>query len=179
MITPKKGWIGLTQISGKTGWLIRAMQWLNGDGYENFEHVLIVSDVVASESGGDPLIMVIEAEPGGAVEVPFHYDLATTVWVETPDEFCEGVVTAARSYLHVGYSFLDYFACFLRRMHIWVPGLREYIRSTKHMICSQLADRACADAGWHIFDRVWEGYVTPGKWWKFWRQMQTAKKRAV
>lgn len=167
MVIPKRGWIGLTQISGETGWLIRAMQWLNGDGYEDFEHVLIVSEVVGDQ------ITVIEAEPGGAVEVPFHYDLATTVWIQTPDEFCDGVVTAARSYLKTPYSFLDYFACFLHRLHIWAPGLKAYIRSTKHMICSQLADRACADAGWHIWDKVWEGYVTPGKWWKLWRKMQT------
>ncbi len=175
MQTPRKGWIGLTQISGEVSFMIRLMQWLNGDGFANFEHVLVVSDVVGSESGGEPLIMVVEAEPGGAVEVPFHYDLATTVWIETPPEYCDGLVRAARSYLNVGYSFLDYFACSLHRLHLPVPGLRAYIQATKHMICSQLADQAANDAGWHIFAGIWQGYVTPGKFRKLYVSMNSAR----
>ena len=60
------------------------------------------------------------------------------------------------------YSFLDYDALAMHRLGIYVPGLRGYIADSRHMICSQLCDRAYDLGGVHLFDNRWEGYVTPG-----------------
>jgi hypothetical protein len=66
----------------------------------------------------------------------------------------------------VGYSFLDYDAIAAHRLHLPVPGLRAYIGSTGHLICSQLCDQAYADVGAHLYaDGRWPGYVTPLDLW--------------
>jgi len=75
------------------------------------------------------------------------------------------VAMIGREFEHVPYSFLDYAAIAAHRLH--VPGailLRRYVRSTKHLICSQLVDAAYARAGVHLFDDGrWPGYVTPSE----------------
>ncbi|MGW9433129.1 hypothetical protein ACWHA1_35035 [Streptomyces decoyicus] len=72
------------------------------------------------------------------------------------------ICAAATRYVGVPYSFLDYLAIATHRFHLPVPGLRRYVASTRHMICSQLVDRCYLDAGVHLFaDGRWPGYVTP------------------
>ena len=62
----------------------------------------------------------------------------------------------------VPYSFADYAALAAHRLHIPAPGLREFIGSSKSMICSQLVDQCYVDAGVHLFrDSRWPGFVTP------------------
>lgn len=60
---------------------------------------------------------------------------------------------AARGYIGTPYGFLTYGA--LLAEHV-LPGRQEwlarYISSRKEMICSQLADQAMSDAGFHVFD---------------------------
>lgn len=151
--TPQPGDYGCTPLSDDVGKLIRLGQWLNGDGFRNYEHAFIWTD-----SG-----MIVEAEPGGAVEVPFHYDLAqcavSSVPLTGPEQ--TAIVRAARSYVGTPYSWLDYLALAAHRLHIPAPGLREYVASSHHMICSALVDRAYADGDVHLFGGIWEGYVTP------------------
>ena len=149
--------IGLTSISGDVGKLIETGQWLDGTGFRQWEHAFI--------SVGNGLI--VEAEPGGArvreyteYQVIYWchglYSLGTAAQMEATED-------AAKSYVGVPYSFLDYFALAAHRLHLPVPFLREYIASTKHMICSQLVDQCYTDAGITIFtDGRWAGYVTPG-----------------
>lgn len=163
---PKAGDIGLTQISGWGGKAIRAAQWLNGDGYADYEHVFVVSHVYE-----DGTIWIVEAMPGGAQTYNNWHDLARCRWLICPDEHREAVAAAARSYIGVPYSVLDYASLAARRIHLPVPRLRKYIKNTKHMICSQLADQAAADGGWHLFnDNRWAGDVTPGDLNKLWVQ---------
>jgi hypothetical protein len=43
--------------------------------------------------------------------------------------------------------------------------------STKHMICSQLADETALRGGWHLFDDGrWPGYVPPCDLYRLYRQ---------
>lgn len=153
---PLPGDIGLTQISGVTGRLIRFGQWINGDGFADYEHAFLVLP-------GDRLL---EAEPGGArIRQLTEYDGSDVLYV-CPKRLTEqqrgGICAAADRYVGVPYSFLDYAAIATHRFHLPVPGLRRYVASTRHMICSQLVDQCYQDAGVHLFaDGRWPGYVTP------------------
>jgi|HubBroStandDraft_5_1064220.scaffolds.fasta_scaffold349723_2 hypothetical protein len=152
----RPGTIGLTPISGDVGTFIRVGQWLNGDGFENYQHAFL-------STTGVPGGAIIEAEPGGA-RVGNVSEYSNIYWCENiatkySDKLID-VVIAANKYLGTPYSFLDYGALFARRLHLPVPGLQHYIASTGHMICSQLVARAYLDAGCPLYDR-WTGYVTP------------------
>lgn len=154
--TPQPGDIGLTSITGAVGQLIRIGQWLNGDGYGAYQHAFIVL----------PGNRLIEAMPGGAQIVSLDSYADRDVLYVSPvgitDAQRKAVVDNALRYEGVPYSFLDYIALATHRFRIPGPGLRRYIKSTGHMICSQLCDRAYRDAGLQIFaDGRWSGYVTP------------------
>lgn len=153
---PLPGTNGLTRISGSAGRLIRIGQFLNGTGFSDWEH--------AFKYLGNGLI--IEAEPGGArithvSRYPVIHWCTATAARYSPVQL-QASADAARKYKGVPYSFLDYDAIAAHRLHIPAPGLRQYIESTKHMICSQLTDQADADAGIHNFENRWPGFVTPG-----------------
>jgi cell wall-associated NlpC family hydrolase len=110
---------------------------------------------------------IVEANPAGVQESPlsnydghlvrwFHFDPATGVGLQ--------VAAAARELLGRPYSWVDdvclaVAAIFGRRAPRWV---RNRIASTGHLICSQLIDLACLQAGVHLFDdRRMPGDVTP------------------
>lgn len=151
---PQPGDIGIVRMTGVGGALIRVGQWLNGDGFADFEHAFVV--VSSTE--------IVEAMPGGALLSPLaHYDDVHPVFLHCPDANREAVARAAQSLIGTPYSIADYFALAAHRFHIPAPHLRTYIETSGHMICSQLADRAAAMGGWHLFsDGRWPGYVTPG-----------------
>ena len=153
---PRPGSIGLTSIDGPVGWGIRAGQWLNGDGFGQYEHAFIVL----------PDQQLIEAQPGGArVEPLSKYDRRDVVFV-APAGLTDGqrvlICEQAQQMAGVDYSFLDYAAIALHRVRVPAPGLRRFIASTRHEICSALCDEAYRRAGVHLFtDQRWSGYVTP------------------
>ncbi|MFJ3950369.1 hypothetical protein SLV14_000582 [Streptomyces sp. Je 1-4] len=153
---PLPGDIGLTQISGITGRLIRLGQWINGDGFADYQHAFLVL----------PDDRLLEAQPGGARIKPLSaYDGSSVLYV-CPEGLTEqqrtALCAAATTYVGVPYSFLDYLAIAAHRFHLPLPGLRRYVASTRHMICSQLVDQVYQDAGIHLFaDGRWSGYVTP------------------
>jgi uncharacterized protein YycO len=156
------GRIGLTQIHGDLGKAIRFGQWLNGSGFSKFEHAFL-------DLGNGTLI---EAEPGGArVEPLSKYAMQDVYWCDsvyatlTEDQKFR-IVNAARLLRGTPYSFLDYAALFTHRLHIPVPGLRDFIADTHHEICSQLVDFAYNIGGAPLFQNRWTGYVTPGDLWK-------------
>jgi hypothetical protein len=161
---PPAGLIGLTAVRGDVGKLIEIGQWFNGDGFKTWEHAFM--------SIGNGLI--VEAEPGGA-RVRQYTEYGVIYW-------CHGLYSlgtaaqnqaaadAAKKYTMAGpwgrhgvpYSALDYFALVAHRLDIPAPGLQAYIKSTRHMICSQLVDQADQEAGIHLFtDQRWPGYVDP------------------
>lgn len=137
------------------GRLIRIGEWFNGDGFSQYSHAGVLLD--------DDTIL--EAEPGGArirpmTEYPADL-LVWSTWDLTPGQRAS-IVGAARGLLGVPYSFADYAALAVRRLHLPFPGLRRYIASSGHMICSQLTDEVYRRAGLHMFrDNRWPGDVTP------------------
>jgi cell wall-associated NlpC family hydrolase len=157
-VTPDPGDFGLTSIVGGVGRAIRLGQWLLGDGWSAYQHAFIYL--------GDGLIL--EAEPGGArVADLAQYDGRPMLWstgrIPLTPEHRQRIHDLALDMRGVPYSFSDYASLALHRLHVPAPHLRAYIRSSGHMICSQLVDRAYEMAGIHLFDDGrWEGDVTPG-----------------
>ncbi|GAA3268574.1 hypothetical protein [Streptomyces lavendulae] len=153
---PTPGDIGLVRVTSPTGALIRVGQWLNGDGFGDYQHAFLVL----------PEGRLIEAAPKGTRVGPSSdYDNAHVLYVCPPDltpPQRQAICAAALPYIGVPYSFLDYGAIAAHRFHLPVPGLRRYIASTRHQICSQLVDQCYEDAGVRLFtDGRWPGYVTP------------------
>jgi len=166
---PKPGDIGLTTISGAGGGLIRLGQWLNGDGFGDREHAFVVTEY---RQGLPTIPWIVEAMPGGAQHVKnWHTDC---VYLRCPDEHRNAVAAAALRYVGVPYSFLDYGALALHRFHIPTPHLKRFISDGGHQICSQLADQAAADGGWHLLQDVWPGDVTPGDLARLYREQAYA-----
>lgn len=163
LYTPRPGDIGLVTMPGWVGKAIRVGQWLNGDGSANYEHAYVVVGEVDGYDG----TQIIEAMPGGALLSPLSlYENSGPVYLTCPEAKRDAVAAAALSFRGVKYSALDYDALAMHRFHIPAPGLRGYIDSTGHMICSQLADRAALNGDWHLFDdNRWPGYVTPMSLW--------------
>jgi hypothetical protein len=178
-VLPAVGTIGLTQISGDVGKAIEIGDFLNGQGFRDWEHAFLLG----------PNGTVLEAEPGGArIANISEYEQATVYWctsiaAQFTDEKLAaiwdqavqkyGPDTGHKSATGgVPYSFLDYGALAAHRLHIPVPGLRGYIADTGHQICSQLCDTAYSDQGCHLFAGAWPGYVTPLGLWNLDQQIR-------
>jgi hypothetical protein len=153
-VNPNPGDIGLVAIKGRVGLAIRFGQWLNGSGLIRYEHAFVYV--------GDG--QVIEAEPEGArLALLNQYDGCPLMWLRCPPQYGEAVAAAARAMRGVPYSFADYGALALHRLHIPAPHLRAYIETSKRDICSQLCDQAAMMGGWKLFDDGrWCGFVAPG-----------------
>lgn len=158
--TPAPGDFGLVRIPGGVGWLIRAGQWVYSGTFRDLEHAFLYI--------GEGRI--IEAMPGGAqFNLLSAYDGREIVWStgklhDWTDETAQraNIVETAHKYIGTPYSFLDYGAMAAHRLHVPAPGLKRYIASTKHVLCSQLVDQCYADAGYQLFtDGRWPGYVAP------------------
>jgi hypothetical protein len=157
MTEPQAGDFGLTSIKGGVGFLIRLGQWLNGDGFFDYEHAFIYL--------GNGKIM--EAEPGGAcISDISEYDGRPIMWstglIPLTDAQRSTIVGNAINQAGTPYSFLDYLAIGLYRVGIRHPGIANRVEKSKHLICSQLVavdyDNALSPIG------DWPPYlVTPGK----------------
>jgi len=151
---PNPGDIGLVKMAGSGGYAIRALQWLNGDGFEDFEHAF---DYVGNSK-------IVEAMPGGARLADLsRYDGLKILWLRCPAKYGAAVAQEAINMIGVPYSWADYGALALHRFGVPTRRLKHYMASRKSAICSQLVDRAAMRGGWHIFaDNRDEGDVTPG-----------------
>jgi hypothetical protein len=169
---PLPGDIGLTSIAGRVGRLIRFGQFLNGDGFTTYEHAFVVVDRLSDSPTETTLV---EAEPGGArVTLLSEYDGREIVWLRCPEQFRWDVAHEAADLLGTPYSFADYASLAALRLHIPAPHVRAYVMSSKHMICSQLADEAARRGGWHLFtDMRWPGDVTPGDLYRLYERQQS------
>lgn len=155
-MAPLPGSFGLTHASPPIAdRLIRLGEWANGSRFSRFSHA-----VLALDDG-----TLIEAEPGGARIRPIgEYPDGTVTWSDWDLSGAArySIVLHGRELLDTPYSWADYGSLALRRFHLRPPGLKRYIASTKHMICSQLVDEAYWRAGLHMFaDGRWPGDVTP------------------
>lgn len=153
---PDCGDFFLVHIPGAVGGAITLGQALVGS-YSYFTHAGMVG----------PSGTIIQAQPGGAVEIPLldaisdrtrvaYSDFALT------DDQRQAVWTAAKGFVGVPYSFADYLAIgALRLLH--TDRLERYVSSTGHQICSQLVANAYAAAGTPLFsDGRAAGDVAPG-----------------
>jgi hypothetical protein len=143
------------------GKLIRVGQWLNGDGFADYEHAAIyVGNGMLAEEGPKT-----GARIAPVTEYPADWLLWSSGIIPLTAEQRTAITVAAYQYVRkgTGYSFLDYLALASHRLHIPAPGLRAYVASSGHMICSQYVDQCYLNAGVHLFsDGRWQGYVTPG-----------------
>jgi len=159
MTEPQPGDFFVVQVKGIIGFLIRLGQWLAGCGWSKYQHAGIYV------GNGK----VVEAEPGGArIADLSEYDGRPIAWstglIPLTDWQRNLLVmyAEAEALLKTPYSALDYFAIALHRFRIPVPGLRGYIKSSRHMICSQLVDWLYNEVHVKLFvDDRWDGYVTP------------------
>lgn len=150
---PGVGDFGVTAIPGRAGRWIRVGQWLNGDGYDDFQHAF----VVVEEGRG------VEAQPTGAAYVDLT-GWPRAVYYNCPEESREAVAAAAVSLIGTPYSWADYFALAAVRLHLDAVArpLRKYVHDSGHLICSQLVDLAYQMGGVQLYDdgRL-PGDVTP------------------
>lgn len=117
---------------------------------------------------GGPDDLILEAEPAGAVIVPFHYETRYCLWssgrpaLDLTDEQRLAAPGVGKQYEGTPYSFLDYDAIALHSLGLDADWLRDYIGDHGHQICSQLADQCRLDLGSHLFaDDRWPGFVDP------------------
>jgi hypothetical protein len=148
-------------MAGKGGELIRIGQYLNGDGFKNYEH----AEVLVSPNE------CVAAYPKGAHSqslAPPDYQAgwlwsSDAIGVHLTQRQRQDIIDTALDLQGTPYSVLDYFAIAAHRLDL--PGgplLKDYVASSKHMICSQLVDYCYMIAGVHLFnDNRWPGYVTP------------------
>lgn len=156
----KVGDIGLIKVRGFVGKLIRAMQWLNGSPWDDskFEHSFVVTD--ADRLWG------FEAQPGGArfFDIMATYGGEEIVWIRPANLTAQqqaDLVQQADILKGTPYSFLDYSALLVHRLHLPLPGVRKYVNSSKHAICSQIISLLYQRIKVPLFGGKWAGYVTP------------------
>jgi hypothetical protein len=154
-------------MGGESGKLIEFGEFLNGDGFGNYEH----AEIYVGNPAGSPTVpngYTMGAYPGGAKLVPLPDEKYQDGWLWSTDripltgpERLE-IVNAALACKGIPYSAADYFALAAHRLHIPAPGLKNYIAASGHEICSQLVDYCYLEADVHLFtDNRWPGYVTP------------------
>ncbi|HEY6926576.1 MAG TPA: hypothetical protein VI653_24035 [Steroidobacteraceae bacterium] len=163
----RPGDLMFTTIPGIGGKLIALGEKINDksvtwDVAKKVQHVgVVTSSCYRWPPRGAAGPLLVQAMPAGAEEVEIGSDYwnPSCIYVRpgykseyTPPR----VAQFARSYIGVPYSFLDYAAIAGRHMLALKPTQRtlfdRYVSSTKHMICSQLADQALSDANFHVFD---------------------------
>lgn len=161
--TPDIGDVGLVKVHGFTGKLIGFGEFLNGTKKRNtkFQH----SFLYLGEG------MVLEAQPGGAVltRLADRYEFTEITWVHPADltkDQQDRLIQESGKLVGIPYSFLDYSALLVRRLHLPVPGLKGYVNSTDHMICSQLIAEVYRRIGVPLFKGEWPGYVTPADFYE-------------
>lgn len=160
----RPGDIGFMDMGGVTGVGIWAAQRIVDNTVPSeyrVRHVLVVTEA-EWDRGNVFAPKAVQAMPHGAEEIELtperHGDtiFVRPAYDEVWGNMAERVAAAACRYVDTPYSFLDYAAIAARHLEARKPTDRtpfdRYITSTGHMICSQLADQAMSDAGWHVFD---------------------------
>jgi hypothetical protein len=164
-VTPQPGDFAVINTVNETADIVQLLEMLGGGGFSEWNHA-----VVCVRVDPDGMVWIAEAEPGGAVDVPWHYNGVPYRWSTGIIPASPAVADAAVKYCCPGpwgshgvpYSFLDYAAIAAHAWHVPAPGLRAYISATGHQICSQLVDRCFQDAGLHLYsDNRWNGFVRP------------------
>jgi len=166
MLNPQPGDFVCVAIPGALGTLVKIGEWLYGFGYTPYEHVEIY---VGQPDEQGIFGYTISTYPDGNGKRPLLCpvaDLPSALWstgkITVTDSQRQRIVNWCNGHADIPYSAADYFALAAHRLHIPVPGLKNFIADTGHMICSQYVDYAYMQAGVHLFnDNRWPGYVVP------------------
>jgi hypothetical protein len=143
-------------------------QWLDGDAFQFYDHTEIY---IGKADAAGPYGYTVSAYPDGHGKRPLpcpSWQLPGSLWssglVDLTGAQRTGITAWAMAHQDTTYSFLDYGALALHALHVPAPGLREFIKSTGHMICGQWTDAGYRFGGEvQLFDdKRWEGYVKPG-----------------
>lgn len=154
---PRPGDFAVVDSRARTSRTVRLAKALSRGGFTMFDHAVICSRVRR-----DGTVYIVEATPAGARENVWHYDDHDYLWSTGVVKTSAKAGKAALAYVNARYSWLDYAALSAHAWHLWVPGMKHYVASGKHLISSQLVDRAERHAGVRLFtDRRWPGYVRP------------------
>jgi len=165
IMIPEPGDLAVVNTVNEVADVVQLMEAASGGGFSEWNHV-----VTCTRVDPDGLVWIAEAMPGGAVDVPWHYEDVPHLWSTGILPTNQAVADAAVRYCCPGpwgphgvpYSFLDYAAIGAHYWHIPVPGLRAFIKATDHQICSALADQCKLEGNVHLFDDGrWPGYVRP------------------
>lgn len=168
-MTPVPGDFACIHTRGDVGTLITIGQFLNGTpDYSWWDHACIF---VGGADVASPYGYVMGAQPSGARLDPlrqaqFTGKDADWLWssgkLKLTDDQRRAIVAQAIACKGIGYSWADYLALAAHRFHIPAPHLKNYIASSKSMICSTLVDFCYMNAGVKLFDDGrWQGDVTP------------------
>jgi len=155
-------------IKGAVGRLISLGEWVNGDGFGDYDHAEVY---VGMPDINAPYGYTFGAYPGGAAYVPLSCPadkLPGAVWstgrIELTATQRADILKYCAASKGIGYSAADYFALAAHRLHFPAPGLKHYIASSGHMICSQVVDFIYMKSKKYLFnDNRWPGYVTPAE----------------
>lgn len=110
---------------------------------------------------------VLQAEPHGAEIVEWEPAPGTLISTGVPELALPAstrakVETLAAEYKGTPYSWTDYLQIAAHRMGLDTSRLQAEIKTSGHMMCSQLVDRFQLALGVHLFnDDRWEGDVMP------------------
>ena len=142
------------------GGFVRIGQDFAGEGFGEYEHAAVYC-------GNNVIIQASSNGVGLGLASSYNHD--ETLWssgiINPTDAQRVAIVKAAHFYVDqpTPYSWADYAAIAAHRLHIAPSVLKNYVATSKHMICSQLVDQCYQDAGYHLFtDNRWPGYVMPG-----------------
>jgi hypothetical protein len=167
MAEPRPGDFTCVPVSGAVGLGISVMQVLDGDAWSEYRHTEVYT---GEPDAAGRYGYTVSTYPGGhgrrALPCPAA-ELPGSLWssglVSLTSGQRAGITAWALANQDTGYSVLDYGALVLHRLGIQDVGLRRYIASTRHQICSQFTDCAYLENDVHLFDDGrWQGYVTPG-----------------
>lgn len=170
---PKPGDFCCTPAGGDLGKAILVAQRLAGNHHPEYEHAEVFVGQAdargpygytysAYPDNGTPGKSGKRALPASPERMPGY------IWssgiINLTEEQRMGVVSWCVTHPDVQYSWEDYGALVMHHLHVPSPGLRDYIVSTRRMICSYYTDTAmCDGADVHLFqDGRWPGDVTPG-----------------
>jgi hypothetical protein len=153
-------------VSGPVGFGISVGQWLDGDKFGFYDHTEIYT---GQPDAAGPYGYTVSTYPDGRGRRALPCEpaqLPGSLWSSGLFSLSAGqragITGWALAHQGTEYSFLDYGAIFLHMLHVPAPGLRDYIASTGHQICSQFVDSAYSANGVHLFHDRWPGYVKPG-----------------
>jgi hypothetical protein len=156
----KIGDVGLIEVGGFVGQLIKVMQFLNGSPWKDchLEHSFVVTD--------PDRMWGFEAQPGGAhfFDINEKYGNENIVWIRPANLDAQQQASLVQVFDQLKgtpYSFVEYDALLVHRLRLPLPGLKTYVNNSDHMICSQIIAEGYRRIAVELFGGEWPGYVTP------------------